>query len=178
MLDREAYLKFRRPNDQCLLCGCSLPGAGRQATVLEVSDKDEAIRSDFCPACWEKSGDRAYFSYWVAKRVSAPTATERRLARSERNEAMWRLFAALHATGDEAYTAQLFLLAHLLLRFRVLNYKGRDGDGWLLFEHPHAGEAFRVADVPVDSVDFGPVMEQVERDAASHAAPKAEEGAE
>ncbi len=160
--DRDQYLKFRRPHDQCLLCGTSLPSAGRHPTVLEFDDKEEAVRRDFCPACWQKAGNPGYFSFWVTKRISGPTAAERRLAKHERNEAFWRLFLALHGAQTDEYRTQLFLLAHLLMRYRVMTFKGTGPDGTLMFEAAPTGETYRIADVPEGSAEFGAIMKSVE----------------
>ncbi len=163
--DRDQYLKFRRPHDECLLCGTSLPSAGRHPTVLEIGDREEAVRRDFCPACWEKAGNPGYFSFWVTKRISGPTAAERRLARHERNEAFWRLFLALQAAQSDEYRPQLFLLAHLLMRYRVMNFKGTNAQGELLFEAAPTGETYRIADVPESSAEFGAILKAVEEQA-------------
>lgn len=165
MADRDQYLKVRRPHDECLLCAASLPPTGHHPSTLDLSDKEDALRRDFCPACWEKAASTQYFSFWVTKRINAPTAAERRLARSERNEGLWRLFAALHSSGGEEYTAQLFLLAHLLMRYRVMVFKGTSPDSDLLFESNINGEVYRITDIPVDSVEFSGVMKTVEEQA-------------
>lgn len=169
MLDREAYLKFRRPHDECLLCGTSLPAAGKHPTVLDIDGKEEAIRRDFCPKCWVEAEKPEYFGFWLTKRIDAPTGRERRLARAERNEALWRLFNALHETENPELRPQLFLLAHLLMRYRVLTFRSTEADGTLLFEHQPSGVTFRVADVPIESVPFAEVKKAVESEALKYA---------
>lgn len=159
--DRDLYLKFSRPSDHCLLCQAPLNVEGSHATFLEVADRDQAIRKDFCPDCWRKKEEASYFSFWVTKRVNQPTARERRLAKGERNEALWRLFSALHAGGGEDLAPQLFLLAHLLMKYKVLNFSGQR-DGKLEFIHPKLGETFLIEDLPLDSADFVEIHQQID----------------
>jgi hypothetical protein len=160
--DRDLYLKFSRPSNNCLLCNTPLNVDGAHPTLLQVDSRDEAVRQDFCPRCWEKKEEGDYFSFWVTKRVNAPSAQERRLARSERNEALWRLFSALHSSnGPDDLRAQLFLLAHLLMRYKMLTFVGVRG-AQLEFCHPKLGETFLIDDLPLDSADFVAVQQQIE----------------
>lgn len=171
MADRQSYLKLKRAHENCLLCGKPLSGAKRHPSVLEVSERDEAIRRDFCADCWKSSTDQQYFGFWLTRRLeTGPTARERRLARADRNEALWRLFAALHALENAEHAPQLFFLAHLLMRYKVLSFAGVAPDGMLLFEHAHVPDAFRIAEVPLDSVSFAEVRKSVEAQAAQLAA--------
>ncbi len=167
--NRDTYLAFTRPANTCLVCGTPLNVDGRHPTLLAISDKQEAIRRDFCPTCWNKVGDEEYFSFWVTKRVNSVSAEERRLHRSERNEALWRLFAALYTseTHDDV-DAQLFLLAHLLMRYRVLNFAGTDENGKLLFIHPKLGESFAIANLSLDEADFVSVKTDLEKQAVHY----------
>ncbi|MCC5876632.1 MAG: hypothetical protein JJU11_10480 [Candidatus Sumerlaeia bacterium] len=159
--DRDLYLKFSRPSNNCLLCNVPLNIEGAHPTLLEVGGREEAIRKDFCPDCWNKKDQQTYFSFWVTNRVNKPTAKERRLAKSERNEALWRLFSALHASEGDDLAPQLFLLAHLLMKYKVLTFTG-SRDGMLEFTHPKLGETFMVEDLPLDSTDFVAIHQQIE----------------
>ncbi len=165
------YLRVVRPADACLLCGAALNVEGKHTSTIEVAaDAEEVVRKDLCPTCWERMGERAYFGFWVTKRVAAPSAKERRLARSERNEALWRLFAALYASDERPNLApQLFLLAHLLMKYKVLNFAGTGGDGTLTFVHPKLGEEFAVADLPLDGADFAGLLVELESQAVNYA---------
>lgn len=167
--DRDAYLRITRPASECLLCSAPLNVDGRHPTVLEAADTEEVIRKDFCPKCWASMQDGGYFSFWVTKRVNAPSAKERRLARAERNEALWRLFSALYAGDSRSEMGpQLFLLAHLLMKYRVLVYTGR-GEGEILrFAHPKLGESFEVPDVPLDGADFVAIKAALEEQALNY----------
>ncbi len=168
--DRSAYLRVGRAGNACLLCNKPLNVDGRHPSVLEVKDAQDAIRKDFCPECWPRLADEGYFSFWVTRRVAAPSAKERRLARTERNEALWRLFAALYASEDSSTLApQLFFLAHLLMRYKVLTFQGLSQDGLLEFQHPRLGETFHIADVPLEEVDFSAVQKEIDEQAMSYA---------
>lgn len=164
--DREQYLKFSRPHNACLLCGKALNVDGRHPSLIHLSDKEETIRQDFCGECWEKKQRGDYFSYWVTKRVTSESPEQRRLNRAERNEALWRLFAALHESKDAPdLVPQLFLVAHLLMKYKVVVYGGKTEDGKLIFKHPKLGETFEIADVALDGVDFAKVNAMVEEQA-------------
>ncbi|CAN5381846.1 hypothetical protein BH09SUM1_BH09SUM1_03160 [soil metagenome] len=168
--DRDQYLKFSRPRNNCLLCSAALNVDGRHASLINLADKEEAVRKDFCPTCWAKMREEGYFSFWVTKRVNEPSPEQRRLARSERNEALWRLFAALYESDSTELASQLFLLAHLLMKYKVLTFGGAQ-DGKLRFIHPKLEETFLIQDVAVDSVDFVSVKNAVEQQALAYAPP-------
>ncbi|MEO8376070.1 MAG: hypothetical protein ABI579_00230 [Candidatus Sumerlaeota bacterium] len=164
--DRDQYLKFSRPHNSCLLCGKALNVDGRHPSLIQLSDKEDTIRQDFCSECWEKKQSGDYFSYWVTKRVNSESPEQRRLNRAERNEALWRLFAALYESKDAPELApQLFLVAHLLMKYKVIVYGGKSPDGKLIFKQMKLGETYEVADVALDGVDFAKVNALVEEQA-------------
>lgn len=165
---REQYLKVIRPRDTCLLCNEPLNVDGRHASLILGAGKDDVIRKDFCPNCWGRMGEKGYFSFWITKRVNAPSAAQRRLERSERNEALWRLFAALYASETE-FRPQLFFLAHLLMKYRVLQFTGPAADGKLRFLHPKLAETFLIEDIAIDSVDFATIHAELEQQALAYA---------
>ena len=171
---REQYLKVIRPRDTCLLCNEPLNVDGRHASSIQSAGKYEVIRKDFCPKCWGRMGEKGYFSFWITKRVNAPSAAQRRLERSERNEALWRLFAALYASESE-FRPQLFLLAHLLMKYRVLQFSGPTPDGKLRFLHPKLAESFIIEDIQIDSVDFATIHAELEQQAIAYAPQENEE---
>lgn len=165
----DGYLQFSRAANTCLLCSAPLNVDGRHPSLIQLSERAEVIRKDFCPTCWGRLGEEEYFSFWVTKRVNALSPEQRRLAKSERNEALWRLFAALYASEGPDLSAQLFLLAHLLLRYRVLAYDGTTPTGNIVFLHPKLGERFEIPDLPLDSVDFVSIKSGLEQQALQYA---------
>jgi hypothetical protein len=165
--ERDSYLHVARPRNACLLCAAPLNVDGRHPSVIVLSEKEEAIRQDFCPTCWGRMVEKGYFSYWVTKRVNAPSAEQRRLARGERNEALWRLFSALHATGNNELAPQLFFIAHLLMRYKVLTFQGLR-DGKLVFLHPKLEESYQIEDLPIEAIDFLSVKNEVEAAALAY----------
>lgn len=169
VVDRDQYLKFGRPGNSCLLCGKPLNVDGSHPSLIQLSEKEEAVRHDFCRDCWGQMGKEEYFSYWLTKRITSASPEQRRLARSERNEALWRLFAALNSSDSQELGPQLFLLAHLLMRYKVLVYSGTTEDGRLRFTHPKLGESFEVPDLALDSVDFVRINTLVEQQALAYA---------
>lgn len=171
-----SYLRVSRPQNMCLLCNKPLNVEGKHASLIEVSGREEVIRKDFCPECWQRIGEGGYFSFWITQRTQAPTAKERRLAKAERNEALWRLFAALSATeAQQDLAPQLFFLAHLLLRYKVLNFVGITPEGRLRFIHPKLQEEFVIDDVDIEELDFVDIKNEVEQQALAYAPGEDEE---
>ena len=145
-MEREEYLQIHRPSNQCVLCGGSLVEEGHHPSVLKESESGEPTREDFCRKCWDNIQDRKYFSFWLAKRVRPEP--NRRLAKAERNEVLWRLFNALTSQRDSKTELHIFLLAHLLMKYGILRWKSNqpdeDGVNCILFEHPQTNEEFKV----------------------------------
>jgi hypothetical protein len=166
-IDKDNYLHFSRARNTCLLCTAPLNVDGRHPSMIVLSEKEEAIRQDFCPSCWERMTEKGYFSYWVTKRLNAPSPEQRRLARGERNEALWRLFSALYATSNPDVAPQLFFLAHLLMRYKVLTYQGLR-DGKLQFFHAKLEESYQIEDLPFETIDFLSVKNEVESAALAY----------
>lgn len=160
----DSYLQFRRASRNCLLCGVSLPELERHPSVLKLGPTEEAIREDICPTCWGRMGEKSYFASWITRRYQeGPSPEERRLARAERNEALWALFNALYALREsDDLAAQLFLLAHLLMKYRILAFKGVGEGGTLLFFHQPTQETFEIQDLPLDQVSFVEVNKAIE----------------
>jgi hypothetical protein len=167
--DREIYLQFNRPGNTCLLCSTPLNIEGHHPSLIELSEKEEVVRKDFCPGCWQRMAEKGYFSFWVTKRVTAQSATERRLAKADRNIALWRLFNALYETDNSEFDPQLFLLAHLLMQYRVLLFSGSGKEGTLKFTHQKLGETFEITDLPLDAVDFVTIKSELEQQAINYA---------
>jgi hypothetical protein len=172
-LDRESYLRFSRAKANCLLCNEALNVDGSHPSTLVIEKREEAVRQDFCRVCWDRMAEKGYFSFWVTKRVNAPTAAERRLARSERNDAMWRLFAGLYAVQSSELQPQLFLLAHLLMRYKILTFLGLR-EGKLCFLHAKLEDTYHVEDLPFESIDFVTVKSAVEEKVQAIAAQAAD----
>lgn len=160
----DSYLQFRRPARQCLLCGVQLDTLDRHPSALKFGgDVENAVREDICPTCWDNLGDRDYFGAWVTRRIQeGQTPEQRRLAKSERNEALWALFNAVYAIRSEELEPQVFLLAHLLMKYRVLQFAGVGGDGMLEFVHGPTQERYRVVDLPLDAVSFVDVKAHID----------------
>lgn len=167
-MDRDQYLQVDRPGNQCVLCGQSLVEQGRHPSVLNegsTAEGDEKFqRTDFCSICWEKLPDRNYFSFWLAKRTRPES--NRRLAKSERNEILWRLFSALSThPGPETHT-QLFILAHLLMKYGLLRWRSNQSDAegvnWIVFEHAPTGEECRVREIPLGDATLIQTLQEIE----------------
>ena len=153
-MEKEQYFNIKRPEKSCLLCGCSLLDAEKHPSIL-VHGGDEPLRKDFCPKCWERLQDREYFSYWITKRLKP--ASDRRLTRKERNDLLLRMFESLYQQNDEKNATMLFYLAHLLMRYKIFNWKGMRSmpadteknlpeRTTLIFENKQTGEEIQVSD--------------------------------
>ncbi len=158
------YLKFKRSSRKCLLCDCSLDTLETHPSTIQLSKTEDAIRSDVCSQCWDKMDNKSYFSFWISRRFQeSSTPEQRKLAKAERNEALWKLFLILYQDKEqEDYAAQLFLVTHLLMKYRILQFQERNGDDLLVFYHPPSAERYTVADVALDSVDFVDVKSKVD----------------
>ncbi len=169
----EAYLaSLKRPSRNCLLCGVSLPELERHPTILNLDEKEQAIRQDICPRCWGDMGKPEYFGYWITHRFQeGPSPEQRRLAKAERNEALWALFNALYTREETELGPQIFLLAHLLMRARILQYTGQNEEGLLTFLHPKTQEAYQVRDIPLGEVPFHELHESLEKQLGEYAPP-------
>lgn len=145
-MDREAYLQIHRPANECVLCGASLLESGRHPSAIDDKDEGEPERRDFCQECWGKRDDHKYFCQWLVKRTRPEP--NRRLAKAERNDVLWRLFSALAGRQEPQTEAHVFLLAHLLMKYGILKWRANrrepDGANWILFEHPQTNEEFKV----------------------------------
>lgn len=157
------YLKFKRSSRKCLLCDCSLDAVEKHPSTLQLTKTEDAIRSDVCSQCWEKMDNKSYFSFWISHRFQEGSSPEqRKLAKAERNEALWKLFLILYQDREnEDYSAQLFLVAHLLMKYRILQFQERQ-ENTLVFYHAPSAERYGIQDVPLDSVDFVQVKSQVD----------------
>jgi hypothetical protein len=169
----ETYLaSLKRPSRNCLLCGVSLPELERHPTIMNLDEKEQAIRQDICPRCWSDMGKPEYFSYWITRRFQeGPSPEQRRLAKAERNEALWALFNALYTREETELGPQIFLLAHLLMRARILQYTGPNDEGLLTFLHPKTQEAYQVRDIPLNEVPFHELHETLEKQLHEYAPP-------
>jgi len=173
-MEKEQYLNIGRPNKTCLLCGASLADEGKHPSIL-TKWENEAIRKDFCSRCWEKLGQKDYFSYWITRRLKP--GPNRRLSRKERNDLLLRLFETLHARGEEHEVYTLYFLAHLLMRYKVFKWKGavteETGDPdvkstYLVFENRKTGEEIRIPDQDLDGEKIAETKKEIDAYLSEH----------
>ncbi len=108
-------------------------------------------------------GHKDYFCYWITRRYQeGPSPEARKLAKAERNEALWALFNALYSRQDAELAPHLFLLAHLLMKYRILTFAGQGNPGELKFFHQPTQETYLVPDLPLDAVSFVNIKEQLD----------------
>ncbi|MBN1899888.1 hypothetical protein JW926_01015 [Candidatus Sumerlaeota bacterium] len=167
-MEKDQYLNISRPGKACLLCGKSLVEIKKHPSILSNED---ASRKDFCKDCWERYKDKSYFSYWITKRL-APDPRQP-LSRKERNDLLLRMFESLYRVADETNTYMLFYLAHLLMRYKVFNWKGSEVESeggengtieksFLVFENKNTGEEVRILDQTLDGEKVSSSQKQIE----------------
>lgn len=88
-----------------------------------ASDDDEGFhRHDYCPVCWQRMKDDAWFSFWIGRR-NPSDLPKKKLNRTERNLALAALFDSLAERDDENdYSPHLFFIAHLLMKYKVFKW--------------------------------------------------------
>jgi len=169
-MEKEQYLNIKRPEKNCLLCGCSLVEVEKHPSILAKIEQ-EPTRKDFCPTCWEKIQDRDYFSYWLTKRIK-PDNT-RRLTKKERNNLLLRMFEFLNAQKGEGNAYMLFYISHLLMRYKVFNWKGtRPAPAepennipertLLVFENRITGEEITIQDQTLDGEKIAATKKEID----------------
>lgn len=118
-MDKEQYQQIERPAEECERCNVPLEGFSRHPSALrEVSEK--AVRQDLCPACWEKMNPDEFFSYWLSRREEKKTAKKK--TRRETSALLLELFESLYDAGKEQRSAQLHVLAHLLMKMKAFKW--------------------------------------------------------
>ena len=144
--------EINRPAEKCVMCGKPIIGMTKHPTTLHADDSQNALlRNDYCETCWEKVKEKDYFSYWVTRRVPRSGKEERQKKETARQTAI-RLFEQMMQSEDEDRTARLYILAHLLLRFRIFKWKGSEingetGQAQLVFERATTREEVKIPDM-------------------------------
>jgi len=170
-MDKNLYLKLRRPSDRCLNCGADLVAAHKHPSAVRVDDEaDQLEREDFCPSCWEqKVQGEPFFSRWLAKREIPVERT--RISREDRNRLLLALFELLSAggetdlSGDDALDpdAVRYFLGHLLMRFRIFKWHRTDAaTAMIFFENTQSGETYSVPAIELDDETIVKVKNVVE----------------
>jgi len=169
-MEKEQYFNIKRPEKSCLLCGCSLIEAEKHPSILVQGDA-EPLRKDFCPKCWERLQDREYFSYWITKRLKP--AKGGHMTRKERNDLLLRMFESLYEHNDEKNATMLFYLVHLLMRYKIFNWKGTRSipadteknlpeRTILVFENKQTGEEIHVPDQTLDGEKISNAKKEID----------------
>lgn len=118
------YTEIPGPGRACIVCDRELTSLPKHPTVLDVGRKGAAERRDVCPECWEKMADGEFFSFWLTQRE--PPKRDMRRTRAQQRAALLRLFEQFHASGDERFRLHLYVLAHMLMKWRLLAWEGTE----------------------------------------------------
>lgn len=123
-----------RPTGVCAVTGRPLdPGTGYVATLCERPEDEGFDRKDLSLKAWE-AGERPerLFSFW---RTTVPPAGDRERLLVD-DEVLLDLFERLADDSRPQRAAFRFVLALILMRKRLLKFRGRSGEGeserWLL----------------------------------------------
>ena len=131
--------EINRPGETCLMCGKSLDHIERHRSALSSDDENQVLlRYDYCSDCWETVKDQPFFCNWITRRVIKNTESERAQRQNLRERACRIFLETLQADASNR-SARLYILAHLLLRLRVLKWLGHEiledtGERILVFE--------------------------------------------
>jgi hypothetical protein len=147
---------------------CAQPFADKQSlhTLLLDEHAEQLRRMDVCDACWKSrfsDGARqrkGFISHWQGIFELPPPAAD-----PIQKETAETLLRKLIEQNDPRYAPAGYILAVMLERKRVLKVKEqivRDGRRVFIYEQPHTGDVFTIAD-PDLRLDQ---LEAVQRDVA------------
>lgn len=168
-MNKDLYLKIRRPADRCLICDADLVDSRKHPSAIRVEDAEEepVQRADYCTSCWRQIEEKPYFSFWMAKREEAPPERTR-ISKAERNRLMFSYFEHLgnpdtQEAGAVDCKSQRFFLAHLLMRFRVFRWVSTDKETQLIrFENIGTGDIHEVESTEIDDESVVRLKQEVE----------------
>ncbi len=151
--------EINRPGETCLMCGKKLQNTSKHRSAL-TSDEEEQVllRHDYCPECWEKVKNNEFFSHWLVRR-EIDSSENKREQRKTRKERAAKLFDDILESDSPDRMPRLFILAHLLLRFKVLNWAGYDfdtetGERFLVFEKVSNREKVRIPSIKLSEEEL------------------------
>jgi hypothetical protein len=164
-IDKEHILALERPQTHCAECNAPLSELDRHPTRLIVRG-GEPRRADFCPDCWEFAKEEAYDSYWITRRVKKEKRAPR-LSRREKAVAVRALFESLWEKREaEEVEAHIYFLAHLLLKWGGLKWKGTEVDAEgreiVVFENPITGDPIEIRSVDASEEAIAEIRDRIE----------------
>ena len=167
------YSTIPGPSRQCVVCGRDLAPVSKHPSVLEVTEDGQPERRDACPECWEKIADREFFSFWLTHRE--PPKPDTRRTREEHRAAVMRLFEQMLAGRDQRFRPHLYLLAHTLMKYRLLKWEGteksEEGLERIIFRNRATDELIRIEGIDLSDdnliaaqreIDFTLMAEETE----------------
>lgn len=165
-MDKETLLSIGRPQRHCMNCKGPLDEIERHPSALKSEGERPVARYDFCPTCWEQLKDDAYDSFWLTRR-EVKARRMPKLTRRDRNMALRALFESLWDRRDsEDVDAPLYLLAHLLMKWKGLIWRENEidaaGRGHVIFEDPASGERISVAEVEIPDQKLVEIQQEIE----------------
>jgi hypothetical protein len=100
--------------------------------------------------------DRQFFSFWLNRRD--PPKPDTRKTRLERRATVMALFERMLASDDERFRGHLYILAHTLMKCRMLKWEGSETDEngveQILFRNPTTDEIVRVPEIDLSDEDW------------------------
>jgi len=174
MMAEVDYSSIPAPSRKCVVCGRDLAAVPKHPSVLDLDERGKAERRDLCPECWEKMADKGFFSFWLTHRE--PPKPDMRKTRLRRRETLRRLFDQFRASGDERFKSHIYILAHILMKNRLLVWEGTekpDGNApaTVVFRDPASDELIRVEEVEIEDETLVAVKREIDAALAAGAAP-------
>lgn len=172
MLEKEQLLALERPQSHCAECNRVIEDLEKHPTRLLIAE-DQPKRGDYCPECWEFIKGESYDSYWMTRR---PRREKRlpKLSRREKAVAARALFESLWEQRDrEDVDADLYFLAHLLMKWGGLKWKRESSDEsggeLIIFENPITGDTIEIKSVKMTEDYINQIKERLENFLREHA---------
>lgn len=165
MLQREQFLSIERPHTRCDSCDVLIEGLDHHPSGLTMTE-ETTKRFDYCPDCWERIKAGAFDSYWLTRRIKKDKR-QPKLTRREKAVAARALFESLWDQRDrEDVEADLFFIAHLLLKWGGLKWKKNaateDGREVVFFENPATGDSIEIKAVELSDEMIEAIKARIE----------------
>jgi len=171
-MEKELYLKIGRPRNTCIQCGAPIAEAGKHLSAIKTaaesaeSGSSDPIREDFCPECWAKLQERAFYGFWLARREKP--GIPKWQTRKERNTTLLAYFDFLNQKPDPENAQHLFYLSHLLMKYHVFQWlrteppADENGREKIIFRNTASDDEVIIEAVPLDEEIIASIKKEVD----------------
>ena len=158
------YSEIPAPGQKCIVCDQELVTVPKHPTVLNLGKEGAAERRDVCPDCWEKMAEKDFFSFWLTQRE--PPKPDTRLTRVQQRAALLRLFEQFHGSGDARFRSHVYVLAHLLMKWRLLAWEGtetgEDGVERIVFRNRETDDKIAIEEVALSDESLVSIKREID----------------